>query len=111
MDGAGVLSVVNATVPRQVRSLLERTNMTMDDIDLVVFHQASKMALDSLNARLRIPPEKSFSNIRELGNTVSASLPIALRDAADLGRIRPGDRILLSGFGVGMSWATAILRM
>jgi 3-oxoacyl-[acyl-carrier-protein] synthase III len=111
MDGAGVLSVVNATVPRQVRSLLERTHMTMEDIDLVIFHQASKMALDSLNTRLRIPPDKSFSNIRELGNTVSASLPIAIRDATDLGRIRPGDRIMLSGFGVGMSWATAILRM
>lgn len=110
MDGAGVLSFVNAAVPRQVQSILARAQLTMDDINLVIFHQASKMALDSLNRLLHIPTEKSFSNIRDVGNTVSASIPIALRDAIDLGRVRPGDRILLCGFGVGMSWATAILQ-
>jgi 3-oxoacyl-[acyl-carrier-protein] synthase-3 len=110
MDGAGVLSFVNTTVPRQVESILARNQLTIEDIDLVIFHQASKMALDSLNRRLRIPIEKSFSNLREVGNTVSASIPIALKDAVDLGRVRPNGRILLCGFGVGMSWATAILR-
>ena len=110
MDGAGILSFVNSRVPRQVKAILARSQMTMDDIDLVIFHQASQVALDSLNLRLRIPPEKLFSNLREVGNTVSASIPIALRDATDQGRLRPGDRILLCGFGVGMSWATAILR-
>jgi len=111
MDGAGVLSVLNATGPRQIRGLLEQHGLTVDDIDLFVFHQASKMALDSLGARLRVPPEKSFSNLRDIGNTVSASIPIALRDAMDAGRIKPGDRVLISAIGVGMSWATAILEM
>jgi 3-oxoacyl-[acyl-carrier-protein] synthase-3 len=111
MDGAGILSIVSSVVPRQVRSLLESAHMTMDDISLVILHQASKMVMDSLNARLRLPPEKSFSNLLEVGNTVSASIPIAIRDATDLGRIKPGDRILVSGFGVGISWATAIIEM
>ena len=111
MDGAGVLSVMNATAPRQIRSLLESNQMTLDDIDLFVFHQASKMALDSLTARLRIPADRSFSNLRGVGNTVSASIPIAIRDAIDLGRVKSGDRLLLSAIGVGMSWATAILEM
>jgi 3-oxoacyl-[acyl-carrier-protein] synthase-3 len=111
MDGAGVLSVLNATAPRQIRTLLESNQMTLDDIDLFVFHQASKMALDSLTARLRIPADKSFSNLRGVGNTVSASIPIAIRDAIDLGKIKPGDRVLLSAIGVGMSWATAIIEM
>jgi 3-oxoacyl-[acyl-carrier-protein] synthase III len=111
MDGTGVLSVLNATAPRQIRALLEDTQMTLDDIDLFVFHQASKMALDSLGARLRIPADKSFSNLREVGNTVSASIPIAMRDAIDLGRIKPGDRLLLSAIGVGMSLASAIIEM
>jgi len=111
MDGAGVLSVLNATAPRQIRALLESNQMTLDDIDMFVFHQASKMALDSLNARLRIPADKSFSNLRGVGNTVSASIPIAIRDAIDLGRIRAGDRVLVSAIGVGMSWATAIMEM
>ena len=111
MDGTGILSIVSASVPRQVRLVLERAQMTMDDIDLVILHQASKMVMDSLTARLRIPAEKSFSNLLNVGNTVSASIPIAIRDATDLGRIKPGDRILISGFGVGLSWATAIIDM
>jgi 3-oxoacyl-[acyl-carrier-protein] synthase-3 len=111
MDGAGILSIVSSAVPRQVRSVLEGANMTMDDISLVILHQASKMVMDSLTARLRIPAEKSFSNLLDVGNTVSASIPIAIRDATDQGRIKPGDRILVSGFGVGISWATAIVEM
>lgn len=109
MDGAGVLSFVNSRVPRQIRDVLARNGLGMEDIDLVIFHQASKMALDSLVSLLRIPPEKAFANIRNVGNTVSASIPIALRDATDQGLIRAGNRVLLSGFGVGMSWATAII--
>lgn len=111
MDGAGVLSVLNATAPRHIRALLESSGMTLDDIDMFVFHQASKMALDSLAARLRIPADRLFSNLRGVGNTVSASIPIAMRDAIDLGRIEPGDRVLVSAIGVGMSWATAIMEM
>jgi 3-oxoacyl-[acyl-carrier-protein] synthase-3 len=82
----------------------------MEDMDLVIFHQASKVTLDSLCRLLGVPSEKAFSNLRDIGNTVSASIPIALKDATDQGRVRPGSRVLLSGFGVGMSWATAILQ-
>ena len=110
MDGSGVLSFVESRVPPQVMAILERNGMTMDDVDLVVFHQASKVTLDSLYRLLDVPGEKVFTNLREVGNTVSASIPIALKDAADQGRLRPGSRVLLSGFGVGMSWATAILQ-
>jgi 3-oxoacyl-[acyl-carrier-protein] synthase-3 len=110
MDGSGVLSFVESRVPLQVRGLLERNGLTMDDIDLVIFHQASKVTLDSLSRLLHVPSEKAFSNLRDVGNTVSASIPIAVRDAVDQGRLRPGNRLLLSGFGVGMSWATAILQ-
>jgi 3-oxoacyl-[acyl-carrier-protein] synthase-3 len=110
MDGAGVLSFVESAVPRQVRTILDRNHLTVDDIDLVVFHQASLVTLESLSQLLAIPDEKVFTNLRDVGNTVSASIPIALRDAADQGRLRPGELVLVSGFGVGMSWATAILR-
>ena len=110
MDGSGVLSFVESRVPPQVMAILERNGMTMDDVDLVIFHQASKVTLDSLCRLLDVPSEKAFTNLRDVGNTVSASIPIALRDAMDQGRLRPGSRVLLSGFGVGMSWATAILQ-
>lgn len=109
MDGAGVLAFVQREVPRAVRELLARTHLTLDDVDLVIFHQASRTALDHLNAVLEVPAGKRFENIERLGNTVSASLPIALRDAELAGRLRPGSRVLLVGFGVGLSWGCALV--
>lgn len=109
MDGMGILMFVGLKVPKQIRSLLKRNELTVEQIDLFVFHQASKMALDSLTRSLRIDREKVYSNLSEIGNTVSASIPIALKDALDSGAISSGDRILLSGFGVGLSLGSAII--
>ncbi len=109
MDGLGILSFVNSKVPPQIRQLLERNQLTVNDIDLFVFHQASKMALDSLTKALELDPSKVFSNLASLGNLVSASIPIALKQALETGRIKKGDRVLISGFGVGLTWATAII--
>jgi 3-oxoacyl-[acyl-carrier-protein] synthase III len=109
MDGLGILSFVNVKVPEQIRAILKRNDLTIADIDLFVFHQASKPALDSLNRLLRIPPAKSYSNLSEVGNTVSASIPLALKNAMTEGLVGRGSRVLISGFGVGLSWATAIV--
>lgn len=111
MDGMGILAFVNSKVPQQIRSTLTHNKLTIDDIDLFIFHQASKVALDSLSRILTIKPDKVFRNLREIGNTVSASIPIALKDALDRGRIARGDIVLASGFGVGLSWGTAIIEM
>ena len=111
MDGMGILTFVNSKVPAQVRELLQRNALESKDIDLFVFHQASKMALDSLARLLSIEETRMFSNLREIGNTVSASIPIALKDALDAGRVKRGDRVVLSGFGVGLSWASALVRV
>ena len=110
MDGTGVLNFVKEKIPLQVNQLLKKNNLAMDQIDLVLFHQASKMALDYLNQKFELKPEQIFSNIENIGNTVSASLPIALRDALDAGKIKVGDKILLVGFGVGLSYATALVQ-
>jgi 3-oxoacyl-[acyl-carrier-protein] synthase-3 len=110
MDGMGILTFVNSKVPKQIRSLLERNGMSVDDVDLLVFHQASKVTLDSLARILKIKPEKEFRNLETVGNTVSASIPIALKDAQDSGKLRSGDTVLISGFGVGLSWGSAILK-
>lgn len=109
MDGARVLAFVQANVPGQVNELLARNQLGVDNIDLFIFHQASGLALDSLRRALGIPNERMYSNLEHVGNTVSASIPIALRDAMDDGLAGPGSRILLCGFGVGMSWASAIV--
>jgi 3-oxoacyl-[acyl-carrier-protein] synthase III len=109
MDGPGVLAFVKEQIPPLVHSVLELAELRLSDLDLVLFHQASRVALDHLHRALRISPTQQFSNLRTIGNTVSASLPILLRDAEREGRLRPGCRVLLVGFGVGLSWGGCIV--
>ncbi|MEI8349023.1 MAG: ketoacyl-ACP synthase III [Candidatus Omnitrophota bacterium] len=111
MDGMGIFSFVNSRVPRQIKKILTHNRLNVTDIKLFVFHQASKMALDSLGCLLGINPEKVFKNLGEIGNTVSASIPIALKDALNSGKLSKGDKVLLSGFGVGLSWGAAIIEI
>lgn len=109
MDGLGILTFVNSKVPQQVTQILNKNGLSADDIDLFIFHQASNMALDSIERILKIKPEKMFRNLRNVGNLVSASIPVALKDAMDQEKIKPGHKVVLSGFGVGLSWATTII--
>ena len=110
MDGLGIFSFVNAKVPKQVLEILKRNQYEIENIDLFVFHQASKLALESLTKILKIEPDKVYINIDKIGNTVSASIPIALKDAQEEGKIKNGYKVLCSGFGVGLSWGTCILQ-
>ena len=110
MNGFGVWKFIASTVPKQINEILNRNGYSVNDIDLYVFHQASKMTLDSLIKGSKIDPDKVFSNIQHVGNLVSASIPVALKDALTAGRLKKGDLVLLSGFGVGLSWGTIILR-
>ena len=110
MDGMDILNFVNLKVPKQVLELIRKNGLSIKDIDLFVFHQASNMALDSIQRLLKIAPEKMFRNLSEVGNTVSASIPIALKDAFSQRMISSGDKVLLAGFGVGLSWGTAIIQ-
>jgi len=110
MDGLAILTFATGKVPQQAKELLKRNQLTVSDIDLFVFHQASALVLDSLARLLRIPPERVFTNLEQLGNTVSSSIPIALHDALGDHLIKPGSRVLISGFGVGLSWASALLQ-
>jgi 3-oxoacyl-[acyl-carrier-protein] synthase-3 len=109
MDGFGVLSFFNSTVPCSVRTLISRNSLTVNDIDLFVFHQASQVALDNLKTALQIPAEKMVCDLKETGNLVSASIPVALQRAVDSGRAKPGQLAILCGFGVGLSWGTALV--
>src|SRR5262249_36164668 len=86
MDGLGVLSFFNATVPCAVRDVLARNALSLDDVDLFVFHQASQLALESLGSILKIPTSKMVIDIGEIGNLVSASIPVALSRAIESGR-------------------------
>ncbi len=110
MRGAAVLDFVKTVVPANVRGLLAQADIAMDAVDLVVLHQASQLSCDYIYNVLDIPEAKRYTNIATVGNTVSASIPLALRQAEETGRLRAGMRVMLVGFGVGLSWGSALLR-
>lgn len=110
MNGFGVLSFFQSTVPKQVKELLQRNNLQVEQVDQFILHQASGLAINAVAQMLRLPKEKVFSNIAKIGNTVSASIPIALKDALDAGLVKPGSTVVFSGFGVGLSWGSVLYR-
>ncbi len=109
MKGMDILTFVNSQIPAQIETLLERNHLKIKDIDLFVFHQASKVGLDSLKSALKIDPQKCFENYPDIGNTVSASIPIALKDAIGCHKALAGHKVVLCGFGAGLSWGTALV--
>lgn len=110
MHGSEVFLFTMNVVPKCIKSLLERAALTLEDIDLIVFHQASKFVIDNLVRCLSLDESKIFTNYDLIGNTVSATIPIALKDAVGQGRLRNGDRVMIVGFGVGLSWGATLLR-
>jgi 3-oxoacyl-[acyl-carrier-protein] synthase-3 len=110
MDGPEIFNFTLSTVPQSVSGILEKSGLSLDEIDLFVFHQANQYMLDHLRKRLNIPAEKFYLAFRHCGNTVSSTIPIALKHAVTEGRLRPGARVMLVGFGVGYSWGATILR-
>jgi len=110
MNGVAIFHFAITVVPETIRNLLAKLSLTMADIDLFLFHQANKYMLDYLHKKLKIPPEKSHFFIEEVGNTSGSTIPILLTDAWRAGKIRPGARVLMIGFGVGLSWAATVIR-
>lgn len=106
MEGLGVWSFINSAVPRQINKYLKKAGLSLADIDLFMFHQASQMTLDSLIKALGIERGKVYFKLEDVGNTVSASIPMCIADAMRKGKLRAGQRVLVSGFGVGLSYAT-----
>lgn len=111
MNGFGLIGFFNSVLPRHVKGLLEKNDLSMDDVDLFVFHQASMVVLDGLKRALQIPDEKMAIEFDDVGNLVSASIPVTLKRAADKGQVKPGELVMLCGFGVGLSWGSALIRM
>lgn len=110
MDGRAVLEFVLREVPVAVNRLISAWGKPMSAIDHFVFHQANKYLLNLLQSKLQIPEHKFWLQM-DGGNTVSATIPIALESALARGSIRSGDDVLLAGFGVGLSWATTMIRV
>ena len=110
MDGKEIFRKAVRVVVDSAEQAIAEAGLTVDDIDLIVPHQANLRIITAACQRLGIPEEKAVVVIDRYGNTSSASIPLALVDALDTGRIEKGDHVLLTGFGGGMTWASAVLR-
>ena len=110
MSGGDVFLFTMRVVPPCINKLLDRTELKLENVDLIVFHQASKLVIDNLIRTMSLDKSKVFTNYENIGNTVSASIPIALKDASTQGRLKDGDTVLLVGFGVGLSWGATLMR-
>ncbi|MGD0479266.1 MAG: 3-oxoacyl-[acyl-carrier-protein] synthase III C-terminal domain-containing protein [Terracidiphilus sp.] len=110
MNGAEIFNFTLRTIPACATALLDKAAIDMSAIDLFVFHQANKYMLDHLRKKMNIPEQKFLLALGHCGNTVSSSIPIALKTAQQDGRLKSGNVVMLVGFGVGYSWAASLLR-
>jgi 3-oxoacyl-[acyl-carrier-protein] synthase III len=111
MDGPEIFNFTLQAVPAAVSQLLQKSEQTSDQVDYFVFHQANKFMLERLRNKMKIPSEKFWLDLENTGNTVSSTIPIALQQARQNGKIMPGAQVMLLGFGVGYSWAGALIRI
>ena len=109
MNGPEIFNFTIKAVPKVVAETLEKNNTTLEDIDYIIFHQANKYMNEYLRKKINIPKNKFCENLLLKGNTVSTTIPIAIKDSLDNNSIKRNDRILLVGFGVGYSWGGTII--
>lgn len=109
MEGTRVFKFAVEAVPWCVDRVLERSGCAVEDVDFFVFHQANARIIDLAARKYRIPPEKYYKNIAEYGNTSAASIPLVLSELEEQGRVGPGSRTLVVGFGGGLTWGGAMV--
>jgi len=107
MDGRRIFKFASRVLADSVRRVVMDSGLTIDDVALIIPHQANDRIIELARRRLGVPPEKMMVNIDRYGNTSAASIPLALVDALEEGRIKPGDRVVFVGFGAGLTWAAA----
>ena len=110
MKGNELFKVAVRSMADISAEMLAKAGYTVDDVAIVIPHQANQRITDAVASRLGVPDEKVYSNIAELGNTSSASIPIAMDECIQSGRIKEGDLVLLTAFGGGVTWGASVIR-
>jgi 3-oxoacyl-[acyl-carrier-protein] synthase-3 len=110
MNGREVFKHAVTKFPEVIMEALNKNELKLEDVDLVIPHQANLRISEAMTTRLGLPPEKVFNNIQRYGNTTAASIPIAIDEALEMGRLKVGDLLVLAAFGSGFTWASAALR-
>ena len=109
MDGSAIMNFALDTVPVTLEEILHKTGLKRNDIDYYVFHQANRMMLDYLREKCGLSNDNFWNDVREYGNTVSSSIPLALNDMLRVNRREEVKRVMLMGFGVGLSWGGCVV--
>jgi 3-oxoacyl-[acyl-carrier-protein] synthase-3 len=110
MNGQEIFKFTAGNVPVLINDVLEKNSLGSNDIDLYIFHQANKYMLDFIRRKIGIPESKFFYYLENCGNTVSSTIPIALKEAIAQGQLKDfKQKIILAGFGVGYSWAGCVV--
>ena len=109
MNGPEIFNFTIKAVPKVVSETLKKNNTTLNEIDYVIFHQSNKYMNEYLRKKINIPKNKFCENLLHIGNTVSTTIPIAIKDSLDNNFIKKNDNVLLVGFGVGYSWGGTII--
>ena len=110
MDGSAIFNFTLDAVPAMMKDILAKNAIQQEDVDYYVFHQANKFMLNTIRKVCALPKNKFYINLEETGNTVSSTVFIGLKDSLDKGLIQKGMRVMLSGFGVGLSWGGTVLK-
>ena len=110
MDGRAVWNFAIEAFPQAVLSALERVGKSLDEVDLVIPHQANINIIKTGMEKLSLPMEKTFTNLHKYGNTAGASVPIAMREAMDEGLIGPGSLVVTAAFGGGLAWGANVIQ-
>jgi 3-oxoacyl-[acyl-carrier-protein] synthase-3 len=110
VEGREVFRTAVTLMPLAVLEILARNALTLDDLDLLVVHQANLRIAEAIQKRLGIPDEKVFNNIQKYGNTTAATIPIAFHEARRAGRVRPGALVCFVGLGSGLHWGAVLYR-
>ena len=111
MDGRTIFNFATRQVPKSIKILLEKAGVTAEDIKWVVPHQANSRIVEVVARKLDIPMDKFFMNIDKYGNTSAASVPIALAQMSEEGLLSKGDKIIITGFGGGLTWGSALIEI
>lgn len=110
MNGSAIFNFTLEAVPAMMSEILAKNNVGKDNVDYYVFHQANKFMLNTIRKVCVLPKEKFYVNLEETGNTVSSTVMIGLKQCLEAGTIKPGMKVMVTGFGVGLSWGGTILQ-
>ncbi len=111
MNGPEIFNFTIEAVPPLIEETLLKNQMEKENIDYFIFHQANKYMIEYLQKKIKIPDEKFYKDMLHVGNTVSSTIPIALKESLDKGLVKTGNKVLLCGFGVGYSWGAVIIEI